>query len=296
MNQENNNKVAWVNGDFVKECDAKISIFDRGLLFADAVYEVCLVQNSKVFNFKAHYQRLVRSLSLLGIPNPFSEKKLGLIIDGLIKENQAQAGSYSLYLQISRGNQNPRKAIYQEVKATDLNCFMTLNPIVLNKELKLIKAKLDLDIRWDLTTIKTTNLLANSYLMTKANLLGFDEVILHKNNLITECSSSNIFIYKNKQIHTPKLNSFILPGTTRNQIITLVKGLSKELKIDLIQRDIELTELTDADAIKQIDDIWVSSSTKLVWRINQIDDKKINHKSDISEVLFNKLLQEVNSL
>jgi D-alanine transaminase len=140
------------------------------------------------------------------------------------------------------------------------------------------KAIIQKDIRWDNCHIKSTSLLANVLYTTLASENSAEEVILEKNGVITEGASSNVFILKDEKVITPKLSNNILAGITRDMVIK-----SCELAgIEVIEKDISKNELL------QSDEVWISSSTREIMPISQIDDKNFQIAGDIWQQIYAK--------
>ena len=191
------NRIVYVNGDYVAEDEAKISIFDRGFLFADGVYEVTSVLGGKLIDFQGHARRLLRSLSALQMENPISDKELLTVHRELIDRNNIVEGL--VYLQITRGVQPREHAYKKNLKPNIIIYTARKNFNLPNKNYKGFKAITYPDIRWGRPDIKTTSLLANILAATYASNVGAYESIFFKGNKITEAAHSNVWIIKKKK-------------------------------------------------------------------------------------------------
>ena len=254
-------RVVYLNNEFVSEKEAKISIFDRGFLFADAVYEVTTVLNGKLVGFKEHINRLQRSLSELNYSFPFDEKDILSIHLTLIKKNNLKDGL--IYLQISRGV-SERNFIFPESIKPTLVLFTQkealLSPDRLNRELKIISVP---DIRWQRRDIKTVQLLAASIMKTKAKKMGKDDAWMLEGAFITEGTSNNAFIIDNTgKLITRNLSHLILPGVTRASLIKL----AKELNMPFEERPFTLDEVYNAS------EAFITSATNFITSVVEIDD------------------------
>ena len=157
-----------------------------------------------------------------------------------------------------------------------------------SNELSAIKAVLLEDIRWQHCNIKSISLLGNILLKQEALLLGAEEALLHRDEILTEGATSNIFIVKNNKIFTPLKNEFILSGITRDVIIEI----AQRYKINISEKDITVSELYDAD------EVWVSSSSREISPITQINDKIVGQGGigAISKVMYSAFQQFKQSL
>ncbi|ANH12873.1 TPA: D-amino acid aminotransferase [Legionella pneumophila] len=256
--------IAFVNGKYCSQSEAKVSIFDRGFLFGDSVYEVLPVYHGQPYFVDQHLDRLFSNMKKIKMTIPNYDWH-GLI-HRLISENNG--GNLQVYIQVTRGNQGVRKhdiptSITPSVIAFTMhNSFPTLE----DKE-QGMSAKLVEDFRWMRCDIKTTSLIANILLNDEAVSSGFHTAILARNGLITEGSSNNVFIVtQDGVIKTPPMNNFCLPGITRQVVIEIIK------KLDLKFREIEISmsELFSAQ------EVWITSTTKEVFPITKINDSLIN--------------------
>lgn len=256
--------IAYVNGEYCSLSDAKISIFDRGFLFGDAVYEVLPVYQGQPYFVDRHIKRLESNLQKTKIVNPNLDWN-GLI-HRLISENKG--GNLQIYLHITRGNQGIRKHDIPSQIAPSVIAFTLHNPYPTQAEKeKGIHAKLIEDIRWMRCDIKTTSLIANILLNDEAVTSGFQTTILQRDGIVTEGSTSNVFIVtKNGLIKTPELTNFCLPGVTRQVTIDLINKLSWSFA----EEQIAASELFDAR------EIWITSTTKEILPITKINDSLVN--------------------
>ncbi len=265
----------YLNGEFIDPKNAKISVFDRGFLFADGVYEVVPVYEGKPFRIKQHLDRLEHSLASVQIKNPNNYGTWCKIIDNLIDYQQQK--TLVIYIQITRGSGNKREHISSN----------NLSPTVLvkAKELKLPTfAELQQphrvitsdDIRWQRCDIKSIALLANVLLLKQAYAQQAEEVILVRNGKITEGASSNIFIVKDNIVYTHPANKYILGGITRNVVIQSL----------LAQGIILKEEAFLAKDLDEVDEVWISSSTKEITPISHINNNIISNKSSLWQLVY----------
>ncbi len=261
--------MVFLNGQFIKQQHAKISTLDRGFLFADGIYEVIPVYNGNLFNITGHLLRLNNNLIAIDIKSPYTNKKYIEIITKLIKFNNYN--NQIIYLQITRGADNMRSHTLSKILTPTIYIRSEELMVRSKNALKVgFSAIIRTDIRWQLCSIKSVSLLANVLYAIEAKKQAVEEVILHKNNIITEGASSNIFILKNNIVYTPQISNQILPGITRQIVIKSIK----QADIKIIERDITVTELLSAD------EVWISSSSREIMPITQIehDDNNITKK------------------
>ena len=186
-------RTVFVNGEYVPEDQAQVSIFDRGFLFADAVYEVTAVLNGKLIDFDSHIKRLGRSLGELGITAPLSDDDLLAMHRNLVEKNALKEGV--VYMQITRG------ATDRDFDFSSMQARPTIIAFTQEKKLEanpkfdegqhIILAE---DLRWGRSDIKTTQLLYASLVKTHAKKSGVDDVWMHRDGTITEGSSNNAYI------------------------------------------------------------------------------------------------------
>ncbi|BBU96370.1 D-amino-acid transaminase [Providencia hangzhouensis] len=250
--------IAYVNGQFLPEEDASVSVFDRGFLFADAVYEVTAIINGKLVDFDRHMARLQRSCAELQLSLPYDLAELKQIHLQLVQKNNIEEGL--VYLQLTRGNAHQRSFLYpdKQTKPT-LVLFAQKTQIVENEKSKYgIKVVTVDDIRWQRCDIKTVALLAASMAKEYAKQQGADDAIFVKNGYITEGSSSNCFIINQQnQIQTRGLNNEILSGITRQAILQL----AREQQIDIVEKPFSIDEMLEAK------EVFITSATTLVWPV-----------------------------
>ena len=261
-------RIVYVDGQYVDEKDAKISVFDRGFLFADAVYEVTAVLNSKLVEFTGHLERLQRSCRELSLAMPVSAAQLKTIHEELIKKNNLVEGG--IYLQISRGNAGDRDFAFPgaEVKPT-LVLFTQSRPVIDSPKVKTgIKVVTMPDIRWHRRDIKTVGLLAPCLAKEYAHANDADDAFLVENGFITEGSSSNAYIVlADNTIVTRPLSNDILHGITRKALLVL--AARDGIKVE--------ERLFTPDEAYHAKEAFISSATTFIWPVVSIDGKPVGN-------------------
>lgn len=266
-------KFVYINDTFLPAADAKISIFDRGLLFADAIYEVNAILDKKLLDFNNHMERLQSSIQKLAINYKVDKEKLFNVHKRLIELNELQEGS--IYCQISRG-QGDRNFIYSDDMPA--NIFMFTKTQKIDKAMDEIEPSKVISVpdgRWCRRDIKTVQLLYSSMQKTLAQKHGAQDTIFYdEDGYITECSSSNFHILTaDKKLITPPLSDKLLPGITRARIIKMAPDLGYSVE----ERPITINEAKSIAV-----SAFTSSATSLLQPIQQIDDTIIT--KDHSEV------------
>jgi D-alanine transaminase len=257
--------LVYLNGNFIEKNQAFISVMDRGFLFGDGIYEVFPVYNRKIIGLDAHLNRLQDGLDAISIKNPHSKDEWKNLIDKIISFdpiNQNQA----VYLQISRGSDENRKHTYGELKPTVYIQSSVINPREKNTLLNGLSAITREDIRWLKSNTKATSLLANTLYAQEAKNNDMEETILYRDGIVTEASSSNVFIVKNNCIYTHPKGPNILPGITREKTIESAKVNN------IIVKETSFTKQQLMDA----DEVWITSSTREIMPITSIDGVQIS--------------------
>ncbi len=253
----------FLNGKFLPESQAHVSVLDRGFIFGDGIYEVIPVYGGKLFRFDEHMSRLQNSLDAIKIINPLSGDEWKKTLIELIHLNGD--GDLSLYLQITRGSAKRDHAIPENPTPTVFAMCNELKPLateIINEGVAAITID---DIRWSRCHIKATSLLPNILLRQEALDQGAAEAILIRDDQATEGAASNLFAVIDGVVTTPPKGPMLLPGITRD----LVLELAKNNALPCQEKTISLTEL------KQADEIWLTSSTKEILSVTQLDKKTI---------------------
>ncbi|WP_372379513.1 D-amino-acid transaminase [Vibrio natriegens] len=258
-------RIVYLNGKFLAESEAKVSVFDRGFLFADAVYEVTAVLDGKLIDHEGHLARLERSAKELGIKMPVTGEQLMDIQRQLIEKNSLVEGG--IYLQLTRGNEGDRDFSYSDKIEPTLVLFtQSRNLIDSPKAQTGINVISFNDIRWRRRDIKTTSLLPACLAKQIAHEAGAEDVWLIENGYVTEGGSSNAYIVTQDDVLvTRPLSNDILHGITRASLM----ALAKELNLTIEERFFTIEEAYQAK------EAFISSATTFVWPVVAIDDKPI---------------------
>jgi len=254
----------YINGEFKKEDEAKVSIFDRGLLFSDSVYEVTSVINSKLIDFKYHVKRLDHSMNELKFKTLIDHDEILAFHRKLIELNNLKEGM--IYTQVTRGVVDrsfdmPKQAIKPTVLAFTQEKKILESDTAKNG----IKVMTLEDMRWKRNDIKTTQLLYASMAKSEATAKGFDDAWMLRQGYVTEGSSNNVWIIRSKNIMTRQSDNLILSGITR----AVVLECAKKLNYEVITKN-----FTKVDA-ESADEAFMTSATGLITSVIKINSSQI---------------------
>lgn len=259
-------RTVYVNGDYLPETEAKVSVFDRGFLMADGVYEVTSVLGGKLIDFAGHCVRLARSLSELEMQNPHSEAEWLAIHRELVARNGIVDGM--VYLQVTRGNPGDRDFAYPaaDVKPTVV-LFTQDKPGMADAPAartgwKVISIP---DIRWGRRDIKTVQLLYPSMGKMMAKKAGVDDSWFVEDGFVTEGTSNNAYIVKGNKIITRALSNDILHGITRAAVLRF----AREAQMEVEERNFTI------DEAKAADESFITSASAFVMPVVEVDGAAI---------------------
>ena len=249
---------AVFNGTFDSLEKIKISPLSRAYTFSDSVYEVIPFHNAKGIAYEKHISRLQNSCNSLSISANI--EIISKEITELINKSKFKDGY--VYYQVSRGVDQIRSHMF------DNNISAETFGYVLEHSFKsqCLKVMLCEDVRWSRCDIKSTSLLGNIMSMNSAKNKGCDEVIMHKDDAITEGGASNVFFASDECVYTPSLSKNILPGITRELLIQEIKASG--IKVE--EGDYKIDDLMNAKSI------WLTSSTKGLAQVTEIINQKTN--------------------
>ena len=255
-------RTVYVNGDYLPENDAKISIFDRGFLMADGVYEVTSVLDGKLIDFDGHAVRLERSLNELEMRSPVTKDELLAIHRTLVKVNEIEDGL--VYLQITRGSDGDRDFVFPDADTNPTLVLFTqrkTKPDDSPAALKGIKVISIEDVRWGRRDIKTIQLLYPSMGKMMAKNAGVDDAWMTEDGYVTEGTSNNAYIVKGNKIITRGLSNDILHGITRAAVLRF----AREAQMEVEERNFTIEEAKEAD------EAFITSATMFVTPVVELD-------------------------
>jgi D-alanine transaminase len=256
-------RTVYVNGTYLPEEDAKISIFDRGFLMADGVYEVTSVLGGKLIDFAGHCKRLARSLAELDMAAPVTDDELLAIHRELVAVNDVTDGM--VYLQITRGAPGDRDFAFPDPASTPstLVLFTQSKPgLAENPAAKTGMKVISIpDIRWGRRDIKTVQLLYPSMGKMMAKKAGCDDAWMVEDGFVTEGTSNNTYIVRGNRIITRHLSSEILQGITRAAVLRF----AAEAQMEVEERPFTIEEAKTAD------EAFFTSASAFVMPVVEID-------------------------
>jgi branched-chain amino acid aminotransferase len=273
-----------INGVVNKAQDAKISVFDRGFLYGDSIYEVFPIFAGQPLFYDEHIERLWNSASLIHMPIQFTKEHLNREIERTLKESSFDRTYIRIIL--TRGI----SSIGLNASGIEHNLIIISKPLPLNPRAWYeqgvsvhIASVIRNDPRATNPNAKSGNYLNNVLAHLEAKKLGFfDAVMANKQGNITEGTTNNIWMIKDKVIKTPPVEAGLLRGITRDKIISLLD-------------DYQFEEVNfSIDEFKNCDEAFLTSSTKGIVPITKIDDRSLK-KGELTTQLCEKFLQHVRS-
>ncbi|MDF3349622.1 D-amino-acid transaminase [Sulfitobacter sp. KE34] len=260
-------RTVYVNGEYLPEDEAKVSIFDRGFLMADGVYEVTSVLDGKLIAFDGHAERLTRSMNELDMRAPATTEELLEIHRELVRLNDIKDGL--IYLQVTRGSDGDRDFAFPDPDTTapSLVLFTQSKPGLADNPaardgIRVISIE---DIRWGRRDIKTVQLLYPSMGKMMAKKAGVEDAWMVEEGFVTEGTSNNAYIVKDGKIVTRETSSDILHGITRKAVLEL----AREAQMQVEERNFTIEEA------QQADEAFVTSASAFVTPVVEIDGAKI---------------------
>ena len=257
-------RIVFVNGEYLPEEQAKISVFDRGFLFADGVYEVSSVLRGRLVDNQGHLTRLHRSLNELAMASPASDKEIEAIQRVLIERNAVDEGL--VYLQVTRGAAD-RDFSYPEGVKPSLVMFTQRKNVVGSPQASSGISVIAVDdIRWRRRDIKTVGLLAPCMAKMQAKSSGADDAWLVEDGYVTEGSSNNAFIIDAEgALVTRQLGNEILAGITRKAVLEL----ANEQQMRVEERPFTIEEACNAS------EAFITSATTFVMPVVSINGQAV---------------------
>ena len=259
-------RTVYVNGDYLPEHEATVSIFDRGFLMADGVYEVTSVLGGKLIDFDGHYKRLERSLTELEMGNPTNYDDLLAVHRELVRVNGIDEGM--IYLQVTRGNPGDRDFAFPSDDVVPTIVLFTqskpglANSPAASKGIKVISIE---DQRWSRRDIKTVQLLYPSLGKMAAKKAGADDAWMVEDGYVTEGTSNNAYFVKGNTIVTRALSNDILHGITRAAVLRC----AAEAQMKVEERNFTI------DEAKAADEAFITSASTFVMPVVEIDGQAV---------------------
>lgn len=278
-------ELGYINGEYVSLDEKVIPIDERGHQFGDGVYEVIRFYDGKPFMLTEHLERLVRSANGIRLPiTETVEEFKELVLSGVEK---AQISQCNVYLQITRGIAN-RNHLFPKVPVSITMTVREAKPLSAVLRDKGVTAITHEDERWANCYIKSLNLLPNILAKQAAHEAGSYEAILVREGLVTEGSSSNVFIVEEGTVITSPLSKHILPGITR----MAVKKIASKINIPFIEKNFSEGDLFTAD------EVFITSTTSEVLPVVAINGRKIGSgvPGDVTKRLYGEFQKKKSQL
>lgn len=271
----------FLNDQFVKKEQARISVFDHGFLYGDGVYETLRVYQGRIFLLERHLARLRRSCELIGLVLPIQEDDWKAIITEMVVRNELEDAS--LRVTISRGEGElgidpglcPRPTIVVMAKS------LVSHPALMREQgvrLQLVSVRRNPESAQS-PQIKSLSFLNNILAKQEAVQAGaFDALMLNMDGHVTECTTSNIFFVANHRLHTPSVACGILQGITREVVI----GLAKELEIDVKEGAYAPVDVFQAD------ECFITNTSMEIMAVSQVGEHLIGQgkRGDMTMALW----------
>ena len=254
----------YVNGRYCAPEEATVSIFDRGLLFADAIYEVAAVMDGRLLDFELHMQRLERSLGEMRIPAPMSPDEILAVMRELLARNAVEEGL--IYLQITRGSDGDRDFIPSDEPTPTVFMFVQHKSEADRERNQTGIAMCSYpDIRWARRDIKTVGLMGQVFAKSAAKVAGGAEALMVQDGYVTEGGATTFYIVKGDTIVTRPLSNDILPGCTRKAVLALIDANRLQIEERLFTLDEALTA----------DEAFITGASTYVCPVVKLDDSSI---------------------
>jgi len=248
----------YLNGSFMPATEAKISVFDRGFIFGDGIYEVIPVYGGRLFRLPHHLERLDHSLEGIRLANPLSHSRWQQVLEELVRRNGG--GDQSLYLQLTRGVAERDHGFPPDTEPTVFAMSKRLEEKPAEPDRGVTAMTVE-DIRWKWCNIKSIALLPNILLRQQAVDAGAAEAIMLREGYVTEGTASNIFIVSDGTVLTPPKSNLLLPGITRDLVVELCRDNAVFC----------LEEPIGEERLRSADEIWITSSTREIVPVTRLD-------------------------
>jgi branched-chain amino acid aminotransferase len=262
-------KILYINGKYVQDKDARISVFDRGLLYGDGVFETMRAYGGVVFKLDEHLERLYRSLKALAIGIPVARARMKRIVCRILERNRLQDASVKII--VTGGRAGGLLLPSGRTKASTIVYASLYAPYpkrAYEKGYRLCMSGRKLDETSRIAGHKTLNYLSNVLWRREAAQRGFDDVILvNKKGLVSEASSSNVFLVKQGRLLTPSLTSGCLPGITRKTVI----GIARLLGHSVAEGNMKVKSIYSAG------EVFLTNSLAEIIPVVRIGQKKIGN-------------------
>lgn len=261
-------RTVYVNGDYVPEEAARVSVFDRGFLFADGIYEVSAVIGGRLVDNQAHHARLRRSCGEIGLALPWSDDEITAIQEKLIALNGVTEGG--VYMQVTRGAAD-RDFTFPKEATPSLVVFTQARAITDTPQARTgIRVITVPDLRWKRRDIKSVALLAQVLAKQAAAEAGAQEAWMVEDGFVTEGGSSTAWIVTaDRRLISRPLSNAVLPGITRKALLKLLEEEARGEGLTFEERAFTVEEALSAS------EAFVTAASSLVMPVVEIDGRRI---------------------
>ena len=257
--------LCYLNGTFLPKSQATLPVEDRGILFGEAIYEVFRYYNGRPFHAQPHMDRLKRSLTNAHIPLPSEFDQLTSICNKLVAQNNLP--SSLIYIHITRGTAPRPQRTYDNLTPTVLIMNYPTAPFDPAAPMPTKTLSLLPDLRWLSCDTKTAMLMPNIAATNRSLTQGTQDALLHRDNIVTESTASNVFAVHNGTIYTHPANHLILHGITRAAVIQL----AQQNNIPLIESPFAVEQCLAAD------ELFITGTSSHVTAVTRVDDRTIGN-------------------
>lgn len=257
--------IYYVDGQYTNRNEVTVSIDDRGYYFGDGIYEVIKVYSGNLFTGEEHTSRLFESAAKIKLDLPYTETQIMDIARELIKANNIVDGH--IYMQVTRGAAARQHHFPTPAVAPVLTAYAVTAGRPVKQMEDGVNVKSVDDIRWLRCDIKSLNLLGSVLAKEEAHAGGYFEAILHRDGVVTEGSSTNMFGIRDGVVYTHPVTNLILNGITRQVVLSLCK----ELNLPVEEKAFSLEEAFE------MDEFFLTSTTSEVMPVVSIDDRVIGN-------------------
>lgn len=259
----------YLNGEYTRVCDAKVSVLDRGFVFGDGIYEVVPVYGQRLFRFDEHMARLQRSLSKVRIANPHDRdgwlQRCRRLVHALAEQTGAQ--DQLLYIQLTRGVAPRDHVMPADIEPTVFMMVSAMKPPTPEQRHSGVACMTARDFRWERGDIKSISLLGNVLARQISADHGATETIMFRDGFLTEAASSNVWVVHEGALLGPPKSEQVLEGIR----VELLRELCEEVGIAY-----NLRPIAEAD-VRSADEVLLSSATKEVLAVTQLDGEAVGH-------------------
>jgi D-alanine transaminase len=255
----------YLNGEYTRVSQAKVSVLDRGFIFGDGVYDVVPVYGRRLFRFDEHIARLARSLAKVRIPNPMTREQWLECCRRLIAQSPAE--DQVVYLHVTRGVAARDHVIPVGVTPTVFAMTNPMKPPSAEQRHHGVACITARDFRWERGDIKSTSLLGNVLARQMSADRDAAETIMFRDGFLTEAAASNVWVVHEGALLGPPKSELVLEGIR----VELLRELCEDCGIAY-----NLRPIPEADVLAA-DEVMLSSATKEILPVTKIDGEPVGH-------------------